>query len=191
MAWQQCRNGHDATWDNLKRNGSIYKCLDCGVAINHGTLDIETRLFFYLVPEPNTGCWLWLGTIDFGGYSQIKFNGRSVSAHRVMYELVNGELPSEVHLDHLCRTRSCVNPEHLDEVSLVENVARGTSDAAVVIRTGYCKRGHEFVGRNVRVRALTGERQCAECRRELSRTPKARAAQRSYNARKRVERMAS
>jgi hypothetical protein len=69
----------------------------------------------------SNGCWLWLGAISKNGYGSV--NG--MSAHRMMYILKVGPVPEGLDLDHLCRVRRCVNPEHLDPVTRKENLNRG------------------------------------------------------------------
>lgn len=65
------------------------------------------------ITEQN-GCWLWQGHRDRKGYARIWMNGRHQSAHRVTYELLVGEIPEGLEIDHLCRVTSCVNPGHLE-----------------------------------------------------------------------------
>lgn len=74
------------------------------------------------------GCWLWSGAPRELGYGQVRIGGRrgrTVAAHRLIYELAVGEIPVGLELDHLCRTRHCVNPRHLEAVTHRENVRRG------------------------------------------------------------------
>jgi hypothetical protein len=82
----------------------------------------------FYIPEPNTGCWLFLGTLKRKqGYGVMfrKGNGKECLAHRVFYEAFRGPIPDALSLDHLCRQRSCVNPSHLQPVTLGENQRRG------------------------------------------------------------------
>ena len=75
--------------------------------------------------DPKTGCWLWLGATNPGGYGLINVNGRCRLAHRWMFEERVGPIPRSKMLDHLCRNPACVNPEHLEVVSNAENTRRG------------------------------------------------------------------
>lgn len=65
------------------------------------------------IPEPNTGCWLWLKGLSSDGYGKVKRNSKTVRAHRLSYELANGAIPSTSLVLHSCDQPSCVNPEHL------------------------------------------------------------------------------
>lgn len=73
------------------------------------------------VPEPNTGCWLWLDSLTRKGYG--KFGRTSQRAHRVSWELTFGPIPSGLHVLHKCDTPSCVNPSHLMLGTNDDNVA--------------------------------------------------------------------
>lgn len=106
-------------------------------------------------------CWLFTGAISTNGYGRIGLKNRVLQAHRVAYEIFFGEIPDGMHIDHLCRVRHCVNPEHLEAVTQKENNNR----AAVVrsTRTTHCKRGHEFTPENTFIHS-SGGRQCRTCR---------------------------
>lgn len=111
--------------------------------------DSRLREFVWdrILPEPNTGCWLWVGFISEQGYGrgpQVA-GGRLVMAHRMTYETQHGPLAKGLELDHLCRVRSCCNPEHLEAVTHEENVLRGDSFSAKNAELTHCKRGHEYV----------------------------------------------
>lgn len=75
---------------------------------------------------PATGCWRWTGRWNSGnGYGKIRWNGRIYVAHRLVYELLVGSIPERHVLDHICRTRDCCNPAHLDPVTIQVNTHRG------------------------------------------------------------------
>ena len=77
-------------------------------------------------PEPNSGCWIWIGSRR-EGYGQFRFGGKSRKAHRYSYERAYGSAPPE--LDHLCRLTCCVNPRHLEPVTSGENKRRAAAAA--------------------------------------------------------------
>jgi transcriptional regulator with XRE-family HTH domain len=70
------------------------------------------------------GCWIWRGRINGFGYGEIKYRERRLKAHRVSYEHHIGPIPDGLDLDHLCRVRPCINPEHLEPVTRRENIQR-------------------------------------------------------------------
>lgn len=88
------------------------------------SLTAEERFWRY-VNKTNT-CWLWTKYKDIKGYGKFRVNKDIlVVAHRYSFELVNGiKLPNHIHLDHLCRNKSCVNPEHLEMVTMDKNLDR-------------------------------------------------------------------
>jgi len=65
------------------------------------------------IPEPTTGCWLWIGTVQGGRYGAIWHQGKFWAAHRVSYEIVHGPIPDGMKACHKCDTPMCVNPRHL------------------------------------------------------------------------------
>ena len=113
---------------------------------------------------PNSGgCWLWTGTINGNGYGKLFFNGRQVLAHRLSYETFIGPIPKGLFLDHLCRARGCVNPAHLEAVTLGENTRRGDSGKHLAVRVA-CPQGHEYTPQNTWL--YQGRRYCRQCRRD-------------------------
>ena len=77
----------------------------------------------YFINE--SGCWIWIGSIVGSGYGQIRIDGVNVYAHRFSYEQKHGKIPKGLEMDHICRVRNCVNPDHVEPVTHKENVIRG------------------------------------------------------------------
>lgn len=92
-------------------------------------------------------CWIFKGCLTGGGYGMTRRRGKGVYTHRFVYQMTKGEIPPELSLDHLCRNRSCCNPEHLEPVTNQENIRRG---AASVVRAWpkHCSRGHDVCHEN-------------------------------------------
>lgn len=103
-------------------------------------------------------CWEWRGAVQPSGYGALRVAGRPVYAHRYAVELARGPIGAGLVVDHLCRNRRCVNPRHLDVVSVSENNARGVG----VLET--CAYGHPVEGN--RVRRSRGHGECLQCKRE-------------------------
>lgn len=100
---------------------------------------LAERVWRHIEPEPNSGCWLWIGHITEDGYGAVGEGGRSLLVHRVLYALLVGPIPPDRELDHLCRVRRCGNPRHVEPVTGVVNVRRGcrtklTVESAAEIR---------------------------------------------------------
>lgn len=111
---------------------------------------------------PETFCWIWTAGLDAHGYGQFGFNKKPTKAHRVAYEELVSPPPSGMALDHLCRVRNCVNPAHLEPVSIGENVRRGDGVSARNAKKTHCPSGHELQGENLIVEK-SGTRRCKEC----------------------------
>jgi hypothetical protein len=114
------------------------------------------------MPEPMSGCWLWIRSTDSAGYGLFWDRDRHRGAHRVAYERWVGPIPAGLHLDHLCRTPACINPEHLEAVTPRESTLRGHSKMARNAKQTDCLRGHEFTPANT-LRSALGTRYCRAC----------------------------
>src|SRR5688500_2605127 len=93
-------------------------------------IELRIEKFWSLVNKngPNwngTACWLWLGGKSGTGYGMFNFQDKAWLVHRLAYTLLRGEIPTPLVIDHLCRTLACVNPDHLEPVTFVENLRRG------------------------------------------------------------------
>jgi hypothetical protein len=124
---------------------------------------------FYLldrcVYDKETGCWNFKSVPSPNGYCHIRFNGKTKQAHREVYELFLGKIKDGLQIDHICRNRRCVNPDHLEPVTTKENIARGVNGRSKVA----CINGHLLSGDNVRFRTNSGWRKCRTCEREHQR----------------------
>lgn len=128
----------------------------CGaLPVARPTVSFADR-FWTKVAKSEDGCWLWTASIKETGYGQFRLDGRAQYAHRIAYELCVGPIPDGLQLDHLCRVRHCVNPDHLEPVTQAENAARGSW----AMKT-HCPRGHEYTPENVYFNS--GRRYCCTC----------------------------
>ena len=106
---------------------------------------LPMRFWDKVIPEPNSGFWLWIGAADPKGYG--RFNGTEYLAHRESYSALAGEIPSGLFIDHLCRTTNCCNPLHLEPVTNQENCRRSPLMGQYK-RADVCPQGHDFTPEN-------------------------------------------
>lgn len=129
--------------------------------LEYGDPRVRQAVWKNIHPEPNTGCWLWSGYINEDGYGRgyPVAGGRLVMAHWITFEsMVRPVRYPDEELDHLCVTRACVNPAHLEAVP--HRVNRDRQAKSIT----HCKYGHEFTPENT-TRTRNGNRACLPCRR--------------------------
>ena len=107
------------------------------------------------------GCWQWAATLNQSGYGVFWAGGKNVKAHRFSYETFVGPIEDGMTIDHLCRNRACVRPDHLEKVTHQENVKRGLTSA---LKT-HCAQGHPWTEENIRL-DNRGARFCLPCKRK-------------------------
>lgn len=125
------------------------------IAVGHGNRRDRPG---YIICE--NGCWEWVGNVNGSGYGRVRgLGGRSVMAHRLVYEQAVGVIPEGLTLDHLCRNRKCVRPDHLEPVDIKTNILRGFGPPALNARKTHCEKGHPLIPTN-------RERRCRRCTQE-------------------------
>jgi len=105
---------------------------------------MQTLERFWNNIEKTDSCWNWKASLFKNGYGQFSDNYKKWYAHRFSYQLLKGELIEGLTIDHLCRNRACVNPEHLEQVTKKVNNLRGEGFCAKEARQTHCIHGHEF-----------------------------------------------
>lgn len=135
---------------------------------NSSQIDING---FWEKIEITNSCWNWKAYVSEYGYGLFSINNKRVRAHRVSYELFYGKIPNGLEIDHLCKNRACVNPNHLDVVTHHENIRRGNTGENNRTKA-HCPQGHEYTPDNTYVRP-NGSRECRICRRILLKSWKA------------------
>lgn len=130
------------------------------------TRTLDDTTFWNHVDQDESGCWLWTAATTPTGYGQFRFHDGSRAAHRLAYEQMVGPIPDGLELDHLCRVRNCVNPDHLEPVTHAENLRR-----RVLVRKGgqfHCGfTEHPRTPENTRLKRRAGGdvEQCLTCER--------------------------
>ena len=117
---------------------------------------LPERFWNKVVPEPNTGCFIWVGPETNTGRGTVGYGGRSWLVYRLTYSVLVGPIPAGLTIDHLCRNGACCNPDHLEAVTASENRRR----AACAIT--HCKYGHAFSDENTY--RTQKQRHCKTCK---------------------------
>ena len=141
--------------------------------MNFLDLRLPSRFWDKVHAEPNSGCWLWTGAINRTGYAVFRVRGGAHLGHRVALGAVQWLCPSLV-IDHRCRTPSCVNPAHLEQVTQHENTLRNVRSVR-----SHCPAGHPFDDANTYRNGTI--RKCRRCHADKQAKRKA-----SLNARQAV-----
>lgn len=126
-------------------------------------IKVSDTFFYKSVP-----CWEWQASIDKSGYGKLRINGiKTQIAHRAIYSYLIEPTPQHLVCDHLCRTRHCVNPAHMDLVPQRTNIMRGGNFIGANIHKTHCHRGHSLQGDNLILQIRRGtnksRRQCRTC----------------------------
>lgn len=135
--------------------------------------DVSLGDRFWSKVDKTGECWTWTAYINPFGYGRYWTGSTTSVAHRVSYEAVKGNVPEGFDLDHLCRVRHCVRPDHLEPVTRRENIRRGVSHVAGQMARGSCGRGHPYDSKNSYVDGR-GKRVCRTCVRDKVREQRSR-----------------
>lgn len=144
----EARGWCKAHYGRWKKHGDVQAHKPLGVSralLNSLTVDER----FWLKVDATGDCWTWTGAHKSSGYGSFWNGEKSVLAHRYSYKTLVGGIPEGLELDHLCRVRDCVNPDHLEPVPAVVNVRRGAAGRAGKTWT-HCRYGHEYAEENTR-----------------------------------------
>lgn len=124
-------------------------------------LTYEEKKRFYSKITKTENCWIWNGASHVEGYGLFGIKRRLYYTHRIAYFLKHGKINPNLTIDHLCRNRVCVNPDHMEQVTQQENTLRGKTLAAENSKKTHCPRGHPYD-----IIDKIGHRRCSICLKE-------------------------
>lgn len=129
----------------------------------------DIQRFWTHVEHQENGCWLWTGTVN-AKYGAFKIGSRTYKtrrmlyAHRFIWEYLNGPIPDGLQLHHVCENKLCVNPEHLELLTVHDHVHKSPNNITYInLHQTHCHRGHEYTPENTYT--FRGKRHCRECQR--------------------------
>jgi len=153
----------------------IYCIREGGISLL-GSLDSRTLQRFFDKIQQSRLCWEWTSAQDLHGYSLFWCKQKTRLAHRVSYEIFKGFVPHDLQIDHLCKNKKCVNPDHLELVTPQENMNRVDWKERITFNETktHCPQGHEYTGKNLLI-SCYGSRVCKICKLQQSKESKRRA----------------
>lgn len=135
--------------------------LGAGHEITTLPMRVREKILVKTVNPAYPNCWTWQA-FCYKGYGRLSHKDfKTEKAHRIVYQLLRGVISDDLTIDHLCKNKSCVNPEHLEPVTFLENISRSPTLGVVNRAKTHCPYGHEYTPENIY--RWRGRRICKEC----------------------------